>query len=104
MSWSLSTWWAADEPPPRASRSPVMTTTADAITALEPLRIGDAVLDNRLIHGTGRFPSDAVLAACLRAARPSMVTLAIRRLALDGGRGPESVAQPDHNELAAVEP
>lgn len=61
-----------------------MSVTVPATT--DPLRIGGAVLENRLIHGTGRFPSDAVLAACLEAARPSMITLAIRRLALDGGR------------------
>jgi thiazole synthase len=49
------------------------------------LQIGGAVLESRLIHGTGRFPSDAVLRQCLEAARPTMITLAIRRLALDGG-------------------
>ena len=54
--------------------------------ATDRLQIGGAVLENRLIHGTGRFPSDAVLRECLEAARPSMITLAIRRLALDGGR------------------
>ncbi|HEX6492624.1 MAG TPA: thiazole synthase [Candidatus Dormibacteraeota bacterium] len=54
--------------------------------ATDRLEIGGAVLESRLIHGTGRFPSDAVLRECLEAARPSMITLAIRRLALDGGR------------------
>ena len=54
--------------------------------ATDRLQIGGAVLENRLIHGTGRVPSDAVLRECLEAARPSMITLAIRRLALDGGR------------------
>jgi thiazole synthase len=54
--------------------------------AADRLEIGGAVLENRLIHGTGRFPSDAVLRECLEAARPQMITLAIRRLALDGGR------------------
>ncbi|HVS40810.1 MAG TPA: thiazole synthase [Candidatus Dormibacteraeota bacterium] len=54
--------------------------------ATDRLQIGGAVLENRLIHGTGRFPSDAVLRECLEAARPSMITLAIRRLALEGGR------------------
>jgi len=58
----------------------VSTETADR------LHIGGAVLDSRLIHGTGRFPSDSVLRQCLEAAQPSMITIAIRRLALDGGR------------------
>ncbi|HEY0408978.1 MAG TPA: thiazole synthase, partial [Candidatus Dormibacteraeota bacterium] len=52
--------------------------------AADRLEIGGAVLESRLIHGTGRFPSDAVLRECLEAARPQMITLAIRRLALDG--------------------
>jgi thiazole synthase len=54
--------------------------------AADRLEIGGAVLESRLIHGTGRFPSDTVLRECLEAARPSMITLAIRRLALEGGR------------------
>jgi len=54
--------------------------------AADRLEIGGAVLESRLIHGTGRFPSDAVLRECLEAARPTMITLAIRRLALEGGR------------------
>ena len=54
--------------------------------AADRLEIGGTVLESRLIHGTGRFPSDAVLRECLEAARPSMITLAIRRLALEGGR------------------
>lgn len=60
-------------------------TLTDTATA-DGLRIGGAVLRNRLIHGTGKFPSDEVLGACLRAAEPDMVTLAIRRLSLEGGR------------------
>jgi thiazole synthase len=43
-------------------------------------------IGSRLIHGTGKFASNAVLAECLEAARPDMITLAIRRLNLDGGR------------------
>jgi thiazole synthase len=53
--------------------------------AADRLEVGAAVLENRLIHGTGRFPSTAVLRDCLEAARPQMITLAIRRLSLDGG-------------------
>lgn len=79
-----------------------MTATAAAVPALEPLRIGAATLTNRLIHGTGRFPSDAVLQACLLAARPDMVTLAIRRLAL-APSAPGEVSHAAHNELAGVD-
>jgi len=67
---------------------------ATTLAATDRLRIGAVELDNRLIHGTGRFPSDAVLRDCLEAARPEMLTLAIRRLALDGS---------GRNELEAVD-
>lgn len=59
--------------------------TLTDVSVADELRIGGAVLRNRLIHGTGRFPSDQVLRDCLDAAAPDMVTLAIRRLSLDGG-------------------
>ncbi len=70
--------------------------------ALAPLRIGPVTLNNRLIHGTGRFPSDGVLQACLQAAQPDMVTLAIRRLALGGGAAGDVVQAP-RNELEGVD-
>lgn len=75
-------------------------TAAASTTELGPLRIGAAVLENRLIHGTGRFPSDAVLQRCLEAARPSMVTLAIRRLALGSAGVP---GEASRNELSGVD-
>jgi thiazole synthase len=56
-----------------------------ATAADDVLRIGPAALRSRLIHGTGKFPSDEVLRDCLAAARPDMITLAIRRLSLEGG-------------------
>src|SRR5256885_4862783 len=43
-------------------------------------------LRSRLIHGTGKFASNEVLARCLTAAQPDMITVAIRRLNLEGGR------------------
>jgi thiazole synthase len=51
--------------------------------------IGGHTFANRLIHGTGKFSSNAVLGACLDAAKPEMVTLAVRRLGLDGAAGSE---------------
>lgn len=52
----------------------------------EPLQIGGRSIRSRLIHGTGRFTSNEVLARCLDAAGPDMITVAIRRLNLEGGR------------------
>lgn len=48
--------------------------------------VGGRTLGSRLIHGTGRFASNEVLARCLEAAQPDMITVAIRRLNLEGGR------------------
>jgi thiazole synthase len=59
------------------------------IGAPDALVIAGVELSSRLIHGTGRFSSNAVLARCLEAAAPSMVTLAVRRLGLDAGSGSE---------------
>jgi thiazole synthase len=48
--------------------------------------VGGRSLRSRLIHGTGKYPSNDVLARCLEAAQPDMITVAIRRLNLEGGR------------------
>ncbi|HWW54691.1 MAG TPA: sulfur carrier protein ThiS, partial [Acidimicrobiales bacterium] len=48
--------------------------------------VGGRTLRSRLIHGTGKYASNEVLARCLEAAQPDMITVAIRRLNLDGGR------------------
>jgi thiazole synthase len=48
--------------------------------------VGGRTIGSRLIHGTGKYPSNEVLARCLEAAQPDMITVAIRRLNLDGGR------------------
>ncbi|HYM50723.1 MAG TPA: sulfur carrier protein ThiS [Candidatus Limnocylindrales bacterium] len=50
----------------------------------DPFTVGGRTIGSRLIHGTGRFPSNACLDECLRAAAPDMITVAIRRLSLEG--------------------
>ncbi len=52
----------------------------------DPFVVGGRTLRSRLIHGTGKFASNEVLARCLEAAQPDMITVAIRRLNLEGGR------------------
>jgi len=56
------------------------STTDDAFV------VGGRTLRSRLIHGTGKYASNEVLARCLDAAQPDMITVAIRRLNLEGGR------------------
>jgi thiazole synthase len=55
-------------------------------SADDSLVVGGRSLRSRLIHGTGKFASNEVLARCLEAAQPDMITVAIRRLNLEGGR------------------
>lgn len=55
-------------------------------TADDVLVVGGRTLRSRLIHGTGKYASNEVLARCLEAAQPDMITVAIRRLNLEGGR------------------
>ncbi len=69
-----------------------MATQVQALT--DPLVIGGVSLRSRLIHGTGKFAGNAVLAECLRQAEPSMITLAVRRLGLHDG-GPSELADID---------
>ena len=52
----------------------------------DPFVVGGRTLRSRLIHGTGKFASNEILARCLEAAQPDMITVAIRRLNLEGGR------------------
>src|ERR1700730_10527623 len=52
---------------------------------VDELVIGGTTLHSRLVHGTGKFTSNAVLAECLRQAKPEMITLAVRRLGLQDG-------------------
>jgi thiazole synthase len=51
----------------------------------DPVVIAGRTLRSRLIHGTGKFTSNQVLARCLDAAQPDMITVAIRRLNIGTG-------------------
>ena len=55
-------------------------------SADDPFVVGGREVRSRLIHGTGKFASNEILARCLEAAQPDMITVAIRRLNLEGGR------------------
>ncbi len=55
----------------------------------DALRLGGVRLGSRLIHGTGKFPSADVLARAIEASGAQMITLAVRRLHLDGDRRSE---------------
>jgi len=62
----------------------------EAVTMAETkLRLGGVELKSRLIHGTGKFPSPGVLAAAIAASGAEMITVAVRRLHLDGDQRSE---------------
>lgn len=51
----------------------------------DELIIGGRKIRSRFIHGTGKFPSNEVLVECLKRSGSDMVTVAVRRLNLEGG-------------------
>ena len=55
----------------------------------EALTLYDVKLDSRLLLGTARYPSPAILAQAIRAAKTQIVTVSLRREA-GGSRGGES--------------
>jgi thiazole synthase len=55
----------------------------------DKLTLGGLQLSSRLIHGTGKFPSPQVLTRSIAASGAEMITLAVRRLHLDGDRDSE---------------
>ena len=51
------------------------------------LKLGELELSQRLILGTGKYPSFPVMQACHQAGETQLVTLAIRRVDLNAGQG-----------------
>jgi thiazole synthase len=60
-----------------------------AVAEDDALKLGGVRLGSRLIHGTGKFPSADVLGRAISASGAQMITLAVRRLHLDGDRRSE---------------
>jgi thiazole synthase len=54
---------------------------------VDPLVIAGRAFSSRLLLGTGKFPSPSVMAAAADAARAEIVTVALRRVELDGPPG-----------------
>ncbi|SDJ65795.1 thiazole-phosphate synthase [Ferrimonas sediminum] len=51
------------------------------------LTIADKTFESRLFSGTGKFSSDALMVDALAASESQLVTLALKRVDLSGGRG-----------------
>jgi thiazole synthase len=67
-----------------------------------PLRIGTHELRSRLIVGTGKYPSPAVMQAAHAASGTSMVTVAIRRIAIDDPTGKTLLDYVDRSQYTIL--
>jgi thiazole synthase len=65
----------------------------------DPLVIAGRVFSSRLLLGTGKFPSSAVMGAAARAAGSEIVTVALRRVDLDAGEDDDILSALDTDEI-----
>src|SRR2546423_4247469 len=66
-----------------------------SVSPQDPLVIAGRVFSSRLLLGTGKFPSSAVMGAAARAAQSEIVTVALRRVDLDAGEDDDILAALD---------
>lgn len=79
-----------------------MSSSTSAPWPPPPLRLGPYTLRSRLIVGTGKYPSPEVMNAALEAAGVDCVTVAVRRVPLGGGKGPDLLAALDRKKYAIL--
>lgn len=60
----------------------------------KPLKLGAHTFDSRLIVGTGKYPDDDTARAALAASGAQMVTVAVRRVSLEGENSILKVVDP----------
>ena len=65
----------------------------------DPLVIAGRAFSSRLLLGTGKFPSSAVMGAAAKAAASEIVTVALRRVDLDAGEDDDILAALDTEEI-----
>src|SRR5438874_3415660 len=80
------------------ARPPVEPAAAPG-AAPDPLVIAGRAFSSRLLLGTGKFPSPAVMGAAARAAGSEIVTVALRRVDLDAGGDDDILAALDTDEI-----
>ena len=69
------------------------------MSSQDPLVIAGRTFSSRLLLGTGKFPSSAVMGAAARAAGSEIVTVALRRVDLDAGEDDDILAALDTDEI-----
>jgi len=72
---------------------------ASAGSQPDPLVIAGRAFSSRLLLGTGKFPSSAVMGAAARAAASEIVTVALRRVDLDAGEDDDILSALDTDEI-----
>jgi len=70
-----------------------------SVAGSDPLVIAGRAFSSRLLLGTGKFPSSAVMGAAARAAGSEIVTVALRRVDLDAGEDDDILAALDTDEI-----
>ena len=60
-----------------------MNAPTTAFTAADPLIIAGRQFESRLLMGTGGYPNQQIMLDSLMAARPALVTMALRRVSLE---------------------
>ncbi len=68
----------------------------------DALRVGHTTFRSRLIVGTGKYSSPEVMRACHEESGADLVTVAIRRIPLGGGTGPDLLAAIDRKRFAIL--
>ena len=75
-----------------------MPTLPTADTPADPLVLYGQAFNSRLLLGTSRYPSPAVLEAAVARARPAMLTASLRRQNLSAGAQPVSNKSDESNQ------
>lgn len=65
----------------------------------KPLVIGGKLLDSRLFIGTGKFPCNSMLPEVAKSSASQVVTMALRRVDLEGGQENILTHIPEHMQL-----
>ncbi len=79
-----------------------MPATTETATAIAPLKVGSFTLRNRLVVGTGKYPSSAVMNAAFAACHADVVTVAVRRERLVDAEGKSLLDSLDLSSLTIL--
>jgi thiazole synthase len=82
--------------------APMTSEPTHAAPADEPLRVGATTLRSRLLVGTGKYATLELMERALQESGTDCVTVAVRRVQLDGGRGPSLLERIDRQRYTIL--